>query len=118
MRKIWLRTLMIALVASFSVTAANALAVPSNAFYLHNSSNKVLHFTYACEGSSHRWKHELDPNSGKYYWAKNGCTEYTITKSTNMEDGETKSFTYDIDAGHRYEIFWDSSKGAWNIDEL
>ena len=118
MAKMRVRNLMIALIAAFGVTTVAAIAVPSNAFYLRNSSNKVLHFTYACEGSSHHWSHALAPKHGRYYWAKNGCSEYTITKSTDMNDGETKSFTYDIDAGHRYEIFWDRSKGAWNIDEL
>lgn len=114
----YLRNLLLALIAAFFVTSASALAVPSNAFYLRNSSTRVLHFTYACEGSDRHWSHTLGARSGKYYWAKNGCTSYTITKSTNMNDGETKSFTYDIDAGHRYEIFWDTSKSAWNIDEL
>lgn len=116
--KIRVRNLMIALITVFLVTTASATAVPSNAFYLRNSSNRVLHFTYACEGSDRHWTHTLNSRSGKYYWAKNGCTQYTITKSTDMGDGESKSFTYDIDAGHRYEIFWDSSKRAWNIDEL
>ena len=103
---------------SMVIFSTPASARPSNAFYLRNSSSMTLHFTYGCSDSTRAFTRALAPHAAKYYWVKNGCTSYTIKKSTDASNGETKTFTYTIDAGHRYEIFWDKSKRAWNIQEL
>ena len=118
MKKHFSRIIIGLMLLSMVVFATPASAHPANAFYLRNSSGMTLHFTYGCEDASRVFTHALAPRTGKYYWVKNGCRTYTIKKSTDASDGETKTFTYTIDAGHRYEIFWDKSKHAWNIQEL
>ena len=76
-----------------------------------------MHFQYGCDGGK-LYSKTIPPEHGYSYWVRSGCTDYTIRKTTDLRDGETKTFTYDLTAGHRYEIFWDRSKGAWNIREL
>ncbi len=112
-----LRTALAAFTLAVAGTVLPAIATPSNAFYLQNDSNKVLHFLYGCEGGT-MYARTVPAARGWYFWVKNGCTLYTIKKTTDMSDGETKTFTYTLTAGHRYEIFWDRAKQAWNIREL
>jgi len=88
-----------------------------NAFSLANAADKALHFAFGCSGDTTLTGEVLDANTTKKYWYKNGCDEYTITKSTTSGASET-TFTYHLIAGGSYKIDWDPSKNAWNIFKL
>ncbi|MDE2482257.1 MAG: hypothetical protein KGN02_08700 [bacterium] len=114
----FIRVAVAAFVLAFVSSVVPAMAAPENAFYLQNSSTTTLHFQYGCSGGR-MYSRTIAPARGYYYWVKNGCTVYTIKKSTtDNASGEEMTFTYSLTAGHRYEIFWDRSKKAWNIREL
>ncbi len=119
MSKIFYGIMLAAFAGVFALTATGAMAddTPSNAFYLKNTSNVTLHFQYYCDGKpSESTTEALDGQDSSWYWDTSGCTDYTIVKSTN-DNGETKSFTYTVSAGHKYEIYWDTNERAWDIQE-
>jgi hypothetical protein len=121
MSKAFISSLCLALLASVSLLTGSAMAAdhPAYAFYMENTSNKTLHFQYYCDGSpDDKTTEELDSKDSNWFWFDTPCKEYTVVKSTTNSDGDTTaSFTYTVDGGHKYEIFWNDSQSAWDIQE-
>jgi len=104
----------LAFLAMASISYGVALAVPRNAFYMRNASAATLHFTYGCAGSKKTRTTYLYGHYGSWFWMNSGCYRYTIIKSTKNGAGVT-TFKYGLNAGWRYELFWDDNRQAWNI---
>jgi hypothetical protein len=104
-------------VTLLACVAAPALAdTPSNAVYIRNTSkDSTLHFQFRCIGGTPR-DYAIAPKTGYWLYNDNGCRHYTVLQLTSTNGVVTHTLKYDVNAGHRYEFFWDNDHAYWNMD--
>lgn len=105
------------IVALLACVTAPALAeTPSNAVYIRNTSKGTLHFQFGCIGGTPR-DYTIGPKTGFWLWNDNGCRHYTVVQRTSNDDGVvTHTLNYTVNAGYRYEFFFDNDHNYWNMD--
>lgn len=113
------KVLHLGIAAAFLVSLqGTALANPSNAFTLKNSSGQTLHFLMRCTSPDKSKNQEMSIKAGALddFWV-DGCDEYEVTKSTSYNDDSDKTFRYTLEPGKTYELGWDKEKDAWDFKE-